>query len=82
MLGPITVSQSVTAVVTVNNQVVGNPFFAPDGYHLSLNSSATDKGGNAGVTEDIEGESRLRGTGYDLGADEFWPKIYLPLVRK
>ena len=80
---PITVSKSVTAVVTVNNQFTGNPFFAADGYHLSLNSAAIDKGVNAGVTEDIDGESRPRGIGYDLGADEFWPKmVYLPLVLR
>ena len=78
---PITVSKSVTAVVTVNNQFTGNPFFAADGYHLSLNSAAIDTGVNAGVAEDIDGESRPRGISYDLGADEFWPKlVYLPLV--
>lgn len=80
---PITVSKSVTTVVTVNNQFTGNPLFAADGYHLSLSSAAVDKGVNAGVFEDIDGESRPRGIGYDLGADELWPKmVYLPLVRK
>ena len=40
-----------------------------------------DTGVNAGVAEDIDGESRPRGISYDLGADEFWPKlVYLPLV--
>jgi hypothetical protein len=73
----------VTAVVTVNNQFTGNPAFATDGYHLSLNSAAIDKGVNAGVTEDIDGEFRPSELGYDLGADELWPKVvYLPLVRK
>ena len=80
---PITVSKSVTAVVTVNNQFTGNPSFAPDGYHLSLNSAAIDNGVNSGVADDIDGESRPRGIGYDLGADELWPKVvFLPLVRK
>ena len=80
---PITVSKDVTAVVTVNNQFTGNPAFMTDGYHLSLNSAAIDEGVNAGVTEDIDGESRPKGLGYDLGADEFWPKmVFLPLVRK
>jgi hypothetical protein len=79
----ITVSKSVTPVVTVNNQFTGNPAFAADGYHLSLNSAAIDKGVNAGVVEDIDDESRPSGLGYDLGADEFWPKmIYLPVVLR
>jgi hypothetical protein len=80
---PLTVSKSVTAVVTVNNQFTGNPAFAPEGYHLSLNSAAIDKGVHSGVTDDIDGKPRPRGIGYDLGADKFWPKVvYLPLVRK
>ena len=32
--------------------------------------------------QDIDGESRPRGTGYDLGADEFWYRVYLPLVLR
>lgn len=80
---PITVSKDMTAVVTVNNQFTGNPAFASDGYHLSLKSAAIDQGVNAGVAEDIDGESRPSGPGRDLGADELWPKmVYLPLVRK
>lgn len=80
---PITVSKDMTAVVTVNNQFTGNPAFMADGYHLSLNSAAIDKGVNSGVTDDIDGEHRPQGGGYDLGADEFWPKmVILPLVRK
>jgi hypothetical protein len=35
---------------------------------------------NAGVTVDIDGDPRPAGTRYDLGADEFWHKIYVPLV--
>jgi regulation of enolase protein 1 (concanavalin A-like superfamily) len=80
---PITVSKSMTAVVTVNNQFTGSPFFTADGYHLSLNSAAKDKGVNSGVSDDIDGRPRPRGPGYDLGADEFWwEMIFLPLVRK
>jgi uncharacterized repeat protein (TIGR01451 family) len=68
---PINISQAVTAIVTVQNQREGDPAFAPDGYHLTAGSAAIDKGVDAGVTTDIDGESRPAGEGYDLGADEF-----------
>lgn len=78
---PITVSHPITAIVTVQNQYTGDPAFAPDGYHLTAGSAAIDKGVDAGITVDIDGDPRPAGAGYDLGADEFWwRKVYLPLV--
>ena len=78
---PITVSQASTATVSVQNEHTGDPAFAPDGYHLTLGSAAIDRGVDAGVTVDIDGESRPAGKGYDLGADELPVyRIYLPLV--
>jgi len=78
---PITISHPVTTIVTVQNQYIGDPAFAPDGYHLTAGSAAIDKGVDAGITMDIDGEPRPYGEGYDLGADEFWLyKVYLPLV--
>ncbi len=52
-------------------------FAAPEAgnYHLRLGSAALDKGVNAGITTDIEGESRPFGAGYDLGADEGQPGL-------
>jgi uncharacterized repeat protein (TIGR01451 family) len=38
-------------------------------------SAAIDKGVDAGVTVDIDGETRPFGLGYDLGADEFTPAL-------
>lgn len=68
---PITTSQSgLTTLVSVRNQVVGEPVFAPDGYHLLPQSAAVDRGVAAGVHVDIDGEPRPSGLGYDLGADE------------
>jgi len=49
----------------------GDPAFAADGYHLTPGSAAIDQGVNAGVTTDIDGQTRPNG-GYDLGADEFF----------
>jgi hypothetical protein len=79
---PITVSHSPSAVVTVQNQYPGDPAFAPDGYHLTSGSAAIDKGVDAGVATDIDGEPRPASVGYDLGADEIWYNIYLPLVLR
>jgi len=77
---PITVSHSPSDVVTVQNQHTGDPAFAPDGYHLTAGSAAIDKGVGAGVTTDIDGEPRPASAGYDLGADELWYRIFLPVV--
>jgi hypothetical protein len=55
---------------------------AADGYHLTRSSPAIDRGIAAGVLTDIDGDSRPMGSGYDLGADEFRFKVYLPLIRK
>ena len=60
----------------------GDPAFAADGCHLTAASAAIDKGVDAGVTTDIDGETRPWGAGYDIGADEFLKRIYLPLVLR
>jgi len=63
-------------------------FVNPDdgNYHISANSAAIDKGVNAGVVTDIDGQARPFGTAPDLGADEYeytWPyQLYLPLVLR
>ncbi|MBN1874581.1 MAG: hypothetical protein JXA33_10160, partial [Anaerolineae bacterium] len=67
---PITVSKSVTATVTVQNQYQGDPAFAADGYHITSASTALDKGVPTQITTDIDGEVRPQGIAPDLGADE------------
>ncbi len=62
-------------------------FVAPEtgNYHLREDSGAVDAGVDAGVTDDLDGESRPYPTGgaYDLGADEYHEYfIYLPLVLR
>ncbi len=49
---------------------------------MTAASAAIDKGVEAGVGFDVDGDARPAGAGYDLGADEFWFKIYLPLVLR
>jgi fibronectin-binding autotransporter adhesin len=81
---PVTISQATTATVAVQNQHQGAPLFASDGYHLLAGSAAIDKGVDAGVMTDIDGDSR--DSAPDLGADEFVSapggKLYLPIILK
>jgi hypothetical protein len=84
---PITVSQSLTATVVVQNQHTGDPtFLHPDNgdYHIGETSAARDAGVQSGVTIDIDGEPRPMGPAWDLGADEFnnLLKTFLPLGLK
>ncbi|MBN1890036.1 MAG: DUF11 domain-containing protein [Thermoflexales bacterium] len=63
--------------VAVTDEITGNPAFAADGaeaahpYHLLGSSAAIDRGLDASVTEDIDGQPRPMDGGYDLGADEY-----------
>ncbi len=74
---PITVSQSATATVTIQNQVAGDPRFDADGYHLRIGSAALDAGIPTALTRDIDGDPRPYGNGFDLGADEA-PYVVIP----
>jgi len=57
--------------VTHSDDHNGDPKFALDSYHLLPGSAAIDKGVNAGVSDDIDGDHRPYGSGCDVGADEF-----------
>jgi len=76
---------SGAGIITVTNANTGDPAFTPDGYHLTVGSAAIDKGLNASVATDIDGQLRFGVP--DLGADEYWPPgfskyIYLPLITR
>lgn len=57
-------------VITFTHEITGDPAFAADGYHLTTASAALDTGLDGGVAEDIDGDLRPMGFGFDLGADE------------
>jgi hypothetical protein len=67
----------------------GDPGFldpATGGYHLGPGSEALDRGIDAGVAGDIDGQPRPY-QAPDLGADEYWPPgvlkyLYLPLTLR
>jgi parallel beta-helix repeat protein len=61
----------------------GDPDFVDPGggdYHIAPDSAAIDRGTDAGVTTDIDGDCRPLGPLPDLGADEAWQVVFLPLV--
>ncbi|MDY7075493.1 MAG: NosD domain-containing protein [Chloroflexota bacterium] len=60
-------------VVHTNNRS-GNPDFVAPGagdYHINHKSAAIDRGVDAGVNVDMDGDGRPWGNTYDIGADEF-----------
>jgi parallel beta-helix repeat protein len=75
-------------IVTGAVNVRGDPAFVNSDagdYHLTAASVALDRGVDAGVTADMDGEARPWpiGGGYDIGADELeYLSIYLPLVLR
>jgi len=83
---PVTITQASTASVTVQNQWIGDPLFdETDGYHLTYNSNAIDRGVKTTILTDIDNQPRFQIP--DLGADEFWlpgyPKYaYLPTILR
>jgi hypothetical protein len=65
----------------------GDPLFvdaAAGDYHIQADSAARDRANNIGYAVDFEGDPRPMGSGstpYDLGADEFWWKLHLPVIH-
>ena len=77
---PTKLSADPGSTSSVVNEFTGDPAFAADGHHITAGSAAIDKGLDAGILVDVDGEPRPAGAGYDLGADELWIKVYLPVV--
>ena len=71
--------------VSSSHEVHGDPAFVGTGdYHITAASAAIDAGKAAGITIDYDGASRPWGSGYDIGADEYPPRVsvHLPLVQR
>ena len=60
------------------NVVLADPLLDA-GYHLTWGSPAIDAGSVVENSIDIDGEARPNGS-FDLGADEYYPSLYLPLL--
>ncbi len=76
------VSQSLLANVNIQNPSVGDPMFAPDGYHLTEDSEARFAGVPVALTYDVDSQGRPS-SNPSFGADEYWlTQQYLPLVFK
>lgn len=74
------------SITTGTVNLWGAPAFVdPDvgDYHIGPGSAAIDAGVDAGVNDDMDGDPRPMGLGYDIGADEaWWWCRYLPLVMR
>ena len=60
-----------SGVISSTHTLSGDPRFAADGYHLLGTSPAKDVVEVSPVEEDVDGDFRYGGYGYDLGADEY-----------
>ncbi len=70
--------------IAVTHPHAGDPAFFGDGVHLRPGSEAIDRGVDmgAGAPPDLDGDPRPHGLVPDLGADEWWPKAYFPIVAR
>jgi hypothetical protein len=62
------------------HSLAGDPAFlnpTSDDYHLTAASSAIDHGVDSGVTTDLDGNPRPRGSGFDIGTYEYQPLLPL-----
>jgi hypothetical protein len=69
------------------NPLDGDPAFATDGYHILAGSATYNRGVDAGVTTDIDGDPRPDSCSPDIGADELVTglacrHVYLPAVLR
>jgi parallel beta-helix repeat protein len=69
------------SLIATPDQLFVNP--GARDYHLKTGSPAIDHGMTLGdVIDDLTGNHRPSLSGYDIGAYEFWSRVFLPLMRK
>jgi hypothetical protein len=76
----LTVSGTGTIISHAN--YYSEPGLIQPTFHLNPGSPAIDRGADVGVTTDIDGDSRPIGPLPDIGADEAWRWVFLPLVLR
>jgi len=75
-------TRDIDGAGTIQNlgPLYGDPAFAIDGYHLTSASPAIDRGTVSTVLFDIDQQGR--GGQPDIGADEFYARVHIPLVQR
>jgi hypothetical protein len=73
---------SGTGTIISSTNYYSAPRLIPSTLHLGPGSPAIDRGADAGVAVDIDGDPRPIGAAPDIGADESRWWVFLPLVVK
>jgi uncharacterized membrane protein len=60
--------------------ITGQARFVDDAYHIAADSDAVDRGVDAGMWEDVDGDFRPSGDGFDIGADEYLFPVSMALL--
>jgi fibronectin-binding autotransporter adhesin len=81
------VTNTVGVITDGGHSLIGDPKFVDPfhgDYHLQFGSAAIDRGVDAGIYTDLDGNLRPVGLGFDIGAYEYQGGHYLwlPLIRK
>jgi hypothetical protein len=67
----LTQVEPVASLIWGAGNIDSDPVFAEGGdHHLAQNSPCVDAGMDIGIYEDIDGDARPQGAGYDMGSDE------------
>lgn len=73
---------SCQGMLEITHSLTGSPAFAPDGYHITRSSAAYNAGVASGSLYDLDGDTRPQFGAFDLGADEYIARAFLPMIRR
>jgi hypothetical protein len=81
------ITADIDGVYDAGSLFYGDPYYVDSthgDYHIQFNSAARDVAQGIGYAYDFEDDPRPMGSihQYDVGADEFWWKFYLPVLQK